>query len=148
MLPPLSARNIHIWCRLVNVSCYGAWCIVNEGYNGTMHPQSCLTLCTRWTVTCQAPLSTEILQARKLEWVAVPSSRGSSNPRWNLCLLHWEEDYLPLALPGKPKERNTTPLKISLCACRQKPASRRHRPGAHAQEQNTRQQKDTSKVKL
>ena len=36
---------------------------------------------TPWTVACQAPLSTGILQARILEWVAMPSSRGSSQPR-------------------------------------------------------------------
>ena len=48
----------------------------------------------------------EILQARILEWVAMPSSRGSS---WtwgaNLCLLfplHWQMGSLPLASPGKP----------------------------------------------
>ena len=34
---------------------------------------------TPWTVACQAPLS--ILQARLLEWVAVPFSRGSFQPR-------------------------------------------------------------------
>ena len=34
-----------------------------------------------WTVACQAPLSMGILQARILEWVARPSSRGSSRPR-------------------------------------------------------------------
>ena len=33
---------------------------------------------TLWTVAHQAPLSTGILQARALEWVAMPSSRGSS----------------------------------------------------------------------
>ena len=33
-----------------------------------------------WTVARQAPLSMEILQARILEWVAMPSSRGSSHP--------------------------------------------------------------------
>jgi len=33
------------------------------------------------TVACQAPLSMGILQARILEWVAMPSSRGSSKPR-------------------------------------------------------------------
>ena len=32
-------------------------------------------------VACQAPLSMEILQARILEWVAMPSSRESSQPR-------------------------------------------------------------------
>ena len=33
---------------------------------------------TPWTVARQAPLSMGILQARILEWVAMPSSRGSS----------------------------------------------------------------------
>ena len=35
---------------------------------------------TPWTVACQA-LSMRILQARILEWVAMPFSRGSSQPR-------------------------------------------------------------------
>ena len=34
-----------------------------------------------WTVARQAPLSVGILQARMLEWVAIPSSRGSCRPR-------------------------------------------------------------------
>ena len=36
---------------------------------------------TPWTVACQAPLSMGILQLSILEWVAMPSSRGSSWPR-------------------------------------------------------------------
>ena len=40
--------------------------------------QSCLP---PWTVAHQAPLSLGILQARILDWVAMPSSRGSSPPR-------------------------------------------------------------------
>ena len=36
---------------------------------------------TPWTVAHQVPLSRGILQARILEWVAMPSSRGSSQPR-------------------------------------------------------------------
>ena len=32
---------------------------------------------TAWTVACEAPLR-GILQARILEWVAMPSSRGST----------------------------------------------------------------------
>ena len=43
--------------------------------------QSCLNFATPWTVACQAPLSMAILQARILEWVAMPFSRGSSWPR-------------------------------------------------------------------
>ena len=34
-----------------------------------------------WTVACQAPLYMRILQARRLEWAAMPSSSGSSPPR-------------------------------------------------------------------
>ena len=34
-----------------------------------------------WTAPCQSPLSMGILQARILEWVAMTSSRGSSQPR-------------------------------------------------------------------
>ena len=36
---------------------------------------------TPWTVARQAPLSMGILQASILEWVAMPSSRGFSQPR-------------------------------------------------------------------
>ena len=36
---------------------------------------------TLWTVACQAPLSSDTLQARILEWVVMPFSRGSSQPR-------------------------------------------------------------------
>ena len=36
---------------------------------------------TPWTVAGKAPLSMGILQARMLEWVAMPSSRGSYWPR-------------------------------------------------------------------
>ena len=48
-----------------------------------------------------------ILQARILEGVVMPSSRGSSWPRdqTHVCLLsplHWQAGSLPLAPPGKP----------------------------------------------
>ena len=36
---------------------------------------------TPWTAAPQAPLSLGILQVRILEWVAMPSTRGSSQPR-------------------------------------------------------------------
>ena len=67
--------------------------------------QSCLTLCNR--MDCSPPGSSVhgILQARILEWIAMPFSRGSSWPRgWTCvsCLLHWQGGSLPLAPPGKP----------------------------------------------
>ena len=46
-----------------------------------------------------------ILQARILEWVAMPFSRGSSRPRDQThvsCLLHWPAVSLPLVQPGNP----------------------------------------------
>ena len=42
---------------------------------------SLIRLCDPWTVVPQAPLSMGIFQARILEWVVMPSSRGSSLPR-------------------------------------------------------------------
>ena len=48
--------------------------------------QSCLTLCD--PLDCNLPGSSvrEILQARILEWVAISSSRGSSQPRNRACV--------------------------------------------------------------
>ena len=51
-----------------------------------MHVQSCLTLCN--PMDC-SPLSSSvygIFQGRILEWVAMPSSRGSSRPRDQICI--------------------------------------------------------------
>ena len=38
-------------------------------------------LATPWTVTHHVPLSMVFLKARILEWVAISSSRGSSQPK-------------------------------------------------------------------
>ena len=44
--------------------------------------QSCLTLWTPWTVACQAPLSMGFSRQEYMATgVAMPSSRGSSQPR-------------------------------------------------------------------
>ena len=68
--------------------------------------QLCLTLQPH---LCSPPGSSVhgILQTRILEWVSIPSSRGSSGPRdWTrvrsclLHLLHWQTGSLPLAPPG------------------------------------------------
>ena len=70
---------------------------------------------TLWTVACWSVLSNPSsvhgnLQARILEWVAMPSSRGSSQPRNGTCVSivscigRWV--LLPLA-PGKPSPQIT-----------------------------------------
>ena len=68
---------------------------------------SCIWLSvTPWTIAHQAPLFMGIFQARILEWVAMPSSRASSQPRdWTpvSCLLYWQVGSLPPRPPGKPK---------------------------------------------
>ena len=70
--------------------------------------QSCLTLCD--SMDCSLPDSSVhgIFQARTLDWVAMPSSRGifptqGLNPHL-LQLQHWQAGSLPLAPPGKPKD--------------------------------------------
>ena len=68
--------------------------------------QSCLNLCD--PVDCSRPGSSVhgILQARVLEWVAMPFSRGLCWPEDRTCiscLLHWPVGSLPL-VPGKPRE--------------------------------------------
>ena len=51
------------------------------------------------TVAHQAPLSMGILQARILEWVAISSSRGSSQPR----IQHWRQILYRLRHQGSPR---------------------------------------------
>ena len=58
---------------------------------------------TPWTVALQAPLSMGILQARILEWVAMPFSRGSSQPRDRTHISHIAGRSLLSEPPGEPK---------------------------------------------
>ena len=79
--------------------------------------QSCLTLCD--PLDCR-PLGSSvhgILRSRILEWVAMPSSWGSSSSRDQtclLCLLHCMWIFLPTGPPGKPffllKDNKNFPL--------------------------------------
>ena len=67
---------------------------------------SCLTLCDHMDHSPPCFSLHGILQARILECVAMPFSRGSSWPRDQIQVsysnLHWQVSSLPLALPGKP----------------------------------------------
>ena len=76
-------------------------CTQEEGYESflcavlsRLVAQSCPTLCNPpWTVADQAPVSMGILQARILEWVTKPSSRGSSQPRGQTQVSHIAERF-------------------------------------------------------
>ena len=63
------------------------------------------TLCNPMDCSLPGPSIHEILQARILEWIALPSSWIGCfpNPGIQPCLLyllHWQAGSLPLALPG------------------------------------------------
>ena len=65
---------------------------------------SCPTLCD--CMDCSPPGSSVhgILQARILEWVAMPSSRGIFQTQgWNTHLLQWQAGSLPRSHPGSPR---------------------------------------------
>ena len=67
--------------------------------------QSCRTLCDPIDYTVHG-----ILQARILEWVAFPFSRGSSQPRDQTQVSCIEEDCLPAEPQGKPKNNGVGSL--------------------------------------
>ena len=70
--------------------------------------QLCHTLCDPWSVAHQAPLSMGILQARILEWGAMPYSRDLPNPGIEPRSPTLQED----SLPSEP--RNTGVGSLSL----------------------------------
>ena len=74
-----------------------------NGYLLAQLLQSGLILCD--PVDCSPPGSSVhgLLQAGILEWVAMPSSRGSSQPKDGTCIcpLHWQGSSLSLVSPGK-----------------------------------------------
>ena len=57
------------------------WCLIARCMCARLVAKLCLTLCD--PMDCSPPGSSvhRILQARRLEWVAMPSSRGSSRPK-------------------------------------------------------------------
>ena len=68
---------------------------------------------TPWTVAHHAPLSIGILQARILEWVAMPSSKGPSGSQGlNPGLPHCREILYQLSYQGSPMLAFIQPLFI------------------------------------
>ena len=64
-----------------------------------------MTLCNSTDIACQAPVQ-GILQARIMEWAAVPFSRGSSQPRDRTQVSHIAGRCSRLsAAPGKDTMR-------------------------------------------
>ena len=57
---------------------------------------------TPWIAALQAPLSIGVLQARTLEWVAMPSSKGYSHPRDRTQVSHIAGALYRLSHQGSP----------------------------------------------
>ena len=74
--------------------------------------QLCLTLCD--PIDCSPPSSPSmgILQESILEWVAMRSSRGSSQPGTKPRSPSLQADYLPFEPPGKPKNTGVGSLSL------------------------------------
>ena len=84
--------------------------------------QSCLTLCDPMDYRPPGSSVQGILQARILEWVAIPSSGGSSWPRDQTLVFYvpcTDEPVgsLPLAPPGKPMCETAAAAAKSLQSC-------------------------------
>ena len=70
--------------------------------------QSCLTLCDPVDYSPPGSSVHGFLQARILEWVAVPFSRKSSQPRGRTQVSHIAGGFLILSGPRSPgKSKNT-----------------------------------------
>ena len=86
------------------------FCVCAQAYSTLCNPMDSSPpgSSVRWT-----------LQTRILQWVAMPSSRGSSQTReWihiSYISLHWQAGYLPLLLPRKPfSRRDLMKMKVIL----------------------------------
>ena len=102
------------------VSCTGRWilyhCTSWEAHFTMTKPV--LLCCAYWLsltlrpmdYSPQAPLSMGVLQARILEWVAMPSSRESSQPQGEPKFLVSQADSLLLEPPGEPKNTGVVSL--------------------------------------
>ena len=81
------------------------WLIMHKCVYDMLHlvTQLCPALCNPMTIALQAPLFIGILQARILEWVAMPSSRESSKPMGHTQVSCITDRFLPSEPPGKPQ---------------------------------------------
>ena len=71
------------------------------------HAQSCQTLCHPMDYSLPGTSVQGILQARVPEWIAMPSSQGSSWPRDRTGSPELQLDSLPLSHQGNPVPRVT-----------------------------------------
>ena len=80
---------------------------IKDVYMHVKLPQSCPTLYNPMDYSPPGSSVHGILQARILEWVAMPSSRRSSQPRDQTQVSHFVGRFFTAEPPGKPFIRDT-----------------------------------------
>ena len=90
---PMCFQDTCLFCPLIKVK--------------VKFPQSCLTFCD--PMDCRV---FGIFRARILEWVAVPFSRGLSQPRDRTQVSSTSVDSLPVKPQGKPKNTGVGSLSL------------------------------------
>ena len=72
-----------------------------------------MTLCGPMDCSLPGTSVHGILQPRTLEWVAMPSARGSSQPRDPIHVSCFADKFFSTEPPGKPILNGITPLYIN-----------------------------------
>ena len=83
---------------------------------------------TPWTAALQAPLPVGILQARTVEWVAMPFSRGSSQPRDQTQVSALQADAFPSEPPGEPCSLTVVSVAVFILYLNKAPRPWTHKP--------------------
>ena len=99
------------WFLLVESSCWILVTVNNlnilrteKRWDQTQNPVvSPSVVCNSLRPRGQAPLSMGVLQARKLEWVAMPASRGSSQPRNQTAVSHIADRFFTSWAAERPR---------------------------------------------
>ena len=107
--------SLHLYTTYFFPWVFGHWPVTSWAYGKEeaslgFEPQSCPAVLSH----CSLPGSSVhgIFQARILEWVAMPSSRGSSQPRVKPRSPALQTNSLPSETPGKPKNTGAGSLSL------------------------------------
>ena len=108
LVPGLGSSHVGldqlVTCHPISLFCRGPLTSPQSLMESVSH-SAVLTLCKPMDLWLTRPLTHEILQARILEWLAIPFSRGSSWPR-DQTRSPLQADSLLSEPPGKPTGQN------------------------------------------
>ena len=102
----LFSKTVNIWLGLPHAIVFYTHIELLTCAHASKSLQLCLTFCSPTDCSTPGCSVQGILQARILECVAMPSSRGSPRPRDQthvsyISCIDWQTGSIPLASPGK-----------------------------------------------